>query len=200
MNACDSGREGELIFRLVYHQSGCKKPFLRLWISSMEDSAIREGFAQMKSGKEYDALYEAALCRERADWIVGMNATRLFSCLYGQTLNVGRVMTPTLAMVVMRDAAIQGFREEPFYTVHISADGITAASARFKEKIDAEKLLHACRESGTVVIQKVEQSLVTVLSVEVKSQSVRRDGFAAIRAVIFPCGKIITTSKSSENS
>lgn len=157
VNACDSGREGELIFRLVYHQSGCKKPFLRLWISSMEDSAIREGFAQMKSGKEYDALYEAALCRERADWIVGMNATRLFSCLYGQTLNVGRVMTPTLAMVVMRDAAIQGFREEPFYTVHISADGITAASARFKEKMDAEKLLHACRESGTVVIQKVEQ-------------------------------------------
>lgn len=157
VNACDSGREGELIFRLVYHQSGCKKPFLRLWISSMEDSAIREGFAHMKSGTEYDALYEAALCRERADWIVGMNATRLFSCLYGQTLNVGRVMTPTLAMVVMRDAAIQGFREEPFYTVHISADGITAASARFKEKIDAEKLLHACRESGTVVIQKVEQ-------------------------------------------
>lgn len=157
VNACDSGREGELIFRLVYQQSGCKKPFLRLWISSMEDSAIREGFAHMKSGTEYDALYEAALCRERADWIVGMNATRLFSCLYGQTLNVGRVMTPTLAMVVMRDAAIQGFREEPFYTVHISADGITATSARFKEKMDAEKLVHACRDSGTVVIQKVEQ-------------------------------------------
>lgn len=157
VNACDSGREGELIFRLVYHQSGCKKPFLRLWISSMEDSAIREGFAQMKSGKEYDALYEAALCRERADWIVGMNATRLFSCLYGQTLNVGRVMTPTLAMVVMRDAAIQGFREESFYTVHISANGITATSARFKEKMDAEKQVHACRDSGTVVIQKVEQ-------------------------------------------
>lgn len=157
VNACDSGREGELIFRLVYHQSGCKKPFLRLWISSMEDSAIREGFAHMKSGTEYDALYEAALCRERADWIVGMNATRLFSCLYGQTLNVGRVMTPTLAMVVMRDAAIQGFREEPFYTVQISADGITAASARFKEKMDAEKLVRICRDSGTVMIQKVEQ-------------------------------------------
>lgn len=157
VNACDSGREGELIFRLVYHQSGCKKPFLRLWISSMEDSAIREGFAHMKSGTEYDALYEAALCRERADWIVGMNATRLFSCLYGQTLNVGRVMTPTLAMVVMRDAAIQGFREEPFCTVQISADGITAASARFKEKMDAEKLVRICRDSGTVMIQKVEQ-------------------------------------------
>ncbi|MDD6964798.1 MAG: toprim domain-containing protein, partial [Firmicutes bacterium] len=83
VNACDSGREGELIFRLVYHQCGCKKPFQRLWISSMEDSAIREGFAHLKTGKEYDALYEAALCRERADWIVGMNATRLFSCLYG---------------------------------------------------------------------------------------------------------------------
>lgn len=157
VNACDSGREGELIFRLVYHQSGCKKPFLRLWISSMEDSAIREGFAHMKSGTEYDALYEAALCRERADWIVGMNATRLFSCLYGQTLNVGRVMTPTLAMVVMRDAAIQGFREEPFYTVQIRADGITAVSARFKEKMDAEKLVRACRDSGTVLIRKVEQ-------------------------------------------
>lgn len=157
VNACDSGREGELIFRLVYHQSGCKKPFLRLWISSMEDSAIREGFAHMKSGTEYDALYEAALCRERADWIVGMNATRLFSCLYGQTLNVGRVMTPTLAMVVMRDATIQGFREEPFYTVQIRADGITAISARFKEKMDAEKLVRACRDSGTVLIRKVEQ-------------------------------------------
>lgn len=157
VNACDSGREGELIFRLVYHQSGCKKPFLRLWISSMEDSAIREGFAHMKTGTEYDALYEAALCRERADWIVGMNATRLFSCLYGQTLNVGRVMTPTLAMVVMRDAAIQGFREEPFYTVQISTDGITAASARFKEKMDAEKLVRACMDSGKVMIQKVEQ-------------------------------------------
>ena len=105
--ATDAGRKGELIFRLVYHQCGCKKPVERLWISSMEDSAIREGFQKLRPGTEYDALYEAALCRERADWIVGINATRLFSCLYGQTLNVGRVMTPTLAMVVMRDAAIQ---------------------------------------------------------------------------------------------
>lgn len=96
--ATDAGREGELIFRLVYHKAGCRKPFERLWISSMEDVAIKEGFENLRSGTEYDALYEAALCRERADWIVGINATRLFSTLYGQTLNVGRVMTPTLAM------------------------------------------------------------------------------------------------------
>ena len=110
--ATDAGREGELIFRLVYQQAGCRKPFERLWISSMEDSAIREGFEQLKPSTEYDALYEAALCRERADWLVGINATRLFSTLYGQTLNVGRVMTPTLAMVVMREAAISAFRPE----------------------------------------------------------------------------------------
>ena len=104
--ATDAGREGELIFRLMYHKAGCRKPFERLWISSMEDVAIKEGFENLRSGTEYDALYEAALCRERADWIVGLNATRLFSTLYGQTLNVGRVMTPTLAMVVMRESAM----------------------------------------------------------------------------------------------
>ena len=100
--ATDAGREGELIFRLVYHQCGYKKPFERLWISSMEDSAIKKGFENLEPSTKYDSLYEAALCRERADWIVGINATRLFSCLYNQTLNVGRVMTPTLAMAVMR--------------------------------------------------------------------------------------------------
>ena len=114
--ATDAGREGELIFRLVYHQCKCRKPFERLWISSMEDEAIRQGFASLKPGKEYDALYKAALCRERADWIVGINATRLFSCLYEITLNVGRVMTPTLGMVVMREAAISAFVPKPFYT------------------------------------------------------------------------------------
>ena len=128
--ATDAGREGELIFRLVYQQAGCRKPFERLWISSMEDSAIREGFEQLKPSTEYDALYEAALCRERADWLVGINATRLFSTLYGQTLNVGRVMTPTLAMVVMREAAISAFRPEPFY---LRADNIEAFS---KERND----------------------------------------------------------------
>ena len=101
--ATDSGREGELIFRLVYDQAKCKKPFERLWISSMEDQAISDGFSNLQNGKKYDDLYRAALCRERADWSVGMNATRLFSTLYGQTLNVGRVMTPTLAMIVQRD-------------------------------------------------------------------------------------------------
>ena len=135
--ATDAGREGELIFRLVYHQCGCKKPVERLWISSMEDSAIREGFQKLRPGTEYDALYEAALCRERADWIVGINATRLFSCLYGQTLNVGRVMTPTLAMVVMRDAAIRAFKPEPFYSAELKFRDFQAGGERMKEKVSA---------------------------------------------------------------
>lgn len=154
--ATDAGREGELIFRLVYHQCRCKKPFERLWISSMEDAAIREGFAKLKPGTEYDALYEAALCRERADWIVGMNATRLFSCLYGQTLAVGRVMTPTLAMVVMRDAQIAAFKPEPFWTVQLKTRDIDAASRRFSTKSDAEELLRSCQEHGEAVIESVE--------------------------------------------
>ena len=142
--ATDAGREGELIFRLVYHKAGCRKPFERLWISSMEDAAIKEGFENLKPGTEYDALYEAALCRERADWIVGINATRLFSTLYGQTLNVGRVMTPTLAMAVMREAAISAFKSEPFYTVQLAVDGFTASSERFKKQSEAEALRTAC--------------------------------------------------------
>jgi len=153
----DSGREGELIYRLVYHMCGCKKPFHRLWISSMEDSAIRDGFANLRPSSEYDSLYEAALCRERADWIVGMNATRLFSCLYGQTLAVGRVMTPTLAMVVMRDAAIAAFKPEPFYTVQIKMDGVTAGSRKFKDKGEAETLLTKCRADGRANVQKIDR-------------------------------------------
>ncbi|MDO4647893.1 MAG: DNA topoisomerase 3 [Eubacteriales bacterium] len=155
--ATDAGREGELIFRLVYHQVESRKPFERLWISSMEDEAIREGFAHLKSGTEYDALYEAALCRERADWMVGINATRLFSCLYGQTLNVGRVMTPTLAMVVMRDAAIRGFKPEPFYTVKLQLDGFQTGGERMKEKQEAEKVADTCRNVGSAKITGVEQ-------------------------------------------
>ena len=154
--ATDAGREGELIFRLVYNQCRCKKPFERLWISSMEDAAIREGFGKLKPGTEYDALYEAALCRERADWIVGMNATRLFSCLYGQTLAVGRVMTPTLAMVVMRDAQIAAFQPEPFWTVQITAGGITASSPRFQKKDAAENLAALCREEKKAMVRTVE--------------------------------------------
>ena len=153
----DSGREGELIYRLVYHKCGCRKPFRRLWISSMEDAAIREGFADLRPSNEYDNLYKAALCRERADWIVGMNATRLFSCLYGQTLAVGRVMTPTLAMVVMRDAAIDAFKSEPFYTVRITIGGVVAESERFSDKAEAAKLLESCNHAGRAVVQKTER-------------------------------------------
>lgn len=151
--ATDAGREGELIFRLVYHKAGCRKPFERLWISSMEDVAIKKGFENLRSGTEYDALYEAALCRERADWIVGINATRLFSTLYEQTLNVGRVMTPTLAMAVMRETAISAFKPEPFYTVQIGLNGFTAASERFKTKAAAEAVKQSC---SVAIVQKAE--------------------------------------------
>lgn len=154
--ATDAEREGELIFRLVYNQCRCTKLIERLWISSMEDTAIREGFAHLKPGTEYDLLYEAALCRERADWIVGMNATRLFSCLYGQTLAVGRVMTPTLAMVVMRDAQISAFRPEPFYTVQLTADGITAVSRRYQDKKEAQELLARCWSENRAMVSTVE--------------------------------------------
>ena len=157
VEATDAGREGELIFRLVYHQCKCKKPFERLWISSMEDAAIREGFASLRPGTEYDALYEAALCRERADWIVGINATRLFSCKYGPTLNVGRVMTPTLAMVCGREAAISGFQSEPFYTVQLVPEGFAANGERMKEKTEAEKVAEECRMAGTATVVKAER-------------------------------------------
>ena len=154
----DSGREGELIFRLVYQQASCKKPFSRLWLSSMEETAIREGFAHLKPSTEYDALYNAALCRERADWMVGINASRLFSCLYGQPLAVGRVMTPVLAMTVVREAAIAAFVPEKFYTVALTlADGGTASSKRFAQKVDAELLLSKCRKEGRVTVQKMER-------------------------------------------
>ena len=154
----DAGREGELIFRLVYQQAGCKKPFSRLWLSSMEETAIREGFQKLKPSTEYDALYNAALCRERADWMVGINASRLFSCLYGQPLAVGRVMTPVLAMTVVREAAIAAFTPEKFYTVALTlADGGTASSKRFAQKADAELLLSKCRKEGRVTVQKMER-------------------------------------------
>ncbi|RAW51132.1 DNA topoisomerase [Faecalibacterium prausnitzii] len=154
----DSGREGELIFRLVYQQAGCKKPFSRLWLSSMEENAIREGFARLKPSTEYDALYNAALCRERADWMVGINASRLFSCLYGQPLAVGRVMTSVLAMTVVREAAIAAFVPEKFYTVALTlADGGIASSKRFAQKADAELLLSKCRKEERFTVQKMER-------------------------------------------
>ena len=156
--ATDAGREGELIFRLVYQQAGCKKPFSRLWLSSMEENAIREGFAHLKPSTEYDALYNAALCRERADWMVGINASRLFSCLYGQPLAVGRVMTPVLAMTVVREAAIAAFVPEKFYTVALTlADDGSASSKRFAQKMDAERLLSKCRKEERVTVQKMKR-------------------------------------------
>ena len=155
--ATDAGREGELIFRLVYHQCGCRKPVSRLWISSMEDAAIRAGFENLKPSTEYDSLYKAALCRERADWLVGINATRLFSCLHGVTLNVGRVMTLTLAMTVEREAAIEAFHPEPFYTILLKMEDCMASSERFKDKSQAEELLAECRKSSRVLVQKSER-------------------------------------------
>ena len=156
VNSCDAGREGELIFRLVYEQAGCRKPVSRLWLSSMEDNAIREGFANLKPSTEYDALYQAALCRERADWMVGINCSRLFSCLYGRPLAVGRVMTPTLAMTVEREAAIAAFVPEKFYTVALElTSGFVALSRRISEKADAEKLLAECRKEMVSTIQKI---------------------------------------------
>ena len=150
VNACDAGREGELIFRFVYHQAGCKKPFTRLWISSMENEAIRSGFDNLKDGREYDALYHSALCRAKADWLIGINATRLFSCLYGKTLNVGRVQTPTLKMLVDRDAAIMNFKKEKYYHVCLMLSGAEAASAKIRAADEASELKAACEASAAV--------------------------------------------------
>ena len=156
-NACDAGREGELIFRLVYDEGKCNKPMKRLWISSMEDEAIRDGFAHLKDGEDYDRLYEAALCRERADWIVGINATRLFSSLYGQTLNVGRVMTPTLALTVAREAEIRAFKPEDFYTVILRTEIGDLGSKRFSDREEAKTLLTKCMLAGKAKITKAEK-------------------------------------------
>lgn len=161
VEATDAGREGELIFRLVYKQAGCKKPFERLWISSMEDKAIRDGFANLKPSVDYDDLYEAALCRERADWLVGINATRFFSTVYGQTLNVGRVMTPTLAMIVEREAEIKGFKPESFYTVQMMVSGVVVTSERFKTKREAEELVEKINAADKAKISKMETTTKT---------------------------------------
>ena len=144
VNGCDAGREGELIFRLVYMQAGCDKPFSRLWISSMEDSAIREGMANLKTRSEFDNLYYSALCRMWADWIVGINATRLFSLLYRKTLNIGRVQTPTLAMLTERHNQIAFFKEEKFYKVNIHIGGVTASTERIKDETTANNILSSC--------------------------------------------------------
>ncbi len=156
--ATDAGREGELIFRLVYHQAGCSKPMKRLWISSMEESAIREGFASLKPGSDYEHLYESALCRQRADWLVGLNGTRLFTVLYGgKVLKVGRVQTPTLAMLVEREAQIRNFKKEQYYMAHILMDGIDAVTERIDDKAQAESIAAACESKAAAVVSVTKE-------------------------------------------
>jgi len=151
INACDAGREGESIFRTVYNLVGCHKPMKRLWISSMEDSAIIDGFNNLRDGKEYDNLYASAVCRSKADWLVGINATRLFSVLYHRTLNVGRVVSPTLAMIVQRESEISAFEPVPFYTVSAEFENFTAVSEKYSDKAEAEKVRENCTGQQTVV-------------------------------------------------
>ncbi len=157
VNACDAGREGELIFRFVYEVAGCNKPMRRLWISSMEDSAIKAGFADLKDGRDYDALYASALCRAKADWIIGINATRLFSCLYNKTLNVGRVQTPTLKMLVDRGEAISHFKKEKYYHVRLGFSGAEAASERISDKKKADGLKAACEAAQAVCVSLTKE-------------------------------------------
>ena len=152
VNACDAGREGELIFRLVYEVAGCSKPFSRLWISSMEDAAIREGFAGLRPGKDYDSLYQSALCRQKADWLVGINASRLFSVLYHRTLNIGRVQTPTLAMLADRDSKIVLFRKEKYHHVRLALEGVEAVSEKIPAMEDAQTIRGACDGQRAVCV------------------------------------------------
>lgn len=152
INACDAGREGELIFRFVMEKAGCKKPVKRLWISSMEESAIRKGFESLKDGADYDSLYQSALCRAKADWLVGINATRLFSLLYNRTLNVGRVQSPTLKMLADRSEAITNFKKEKYYHVRLTLDGAEAVSEKFSDKETAEKIATSCKGKSAVCI------------------------------------------------
>ena len=161
VNACDAGREGELIFRFVYDVAGCKKPMRRLWISSMEDDAIRRGFAELRTGNEYDPLYASALCRAKADWLIGINATRLFSVLYNHTLNVGRVQTPTLKMLVDRDAAISTFKKETYYHVRLSLSGGDATSERLSDRAEADRLKAACEATRAICTSLVKKKKTT---------------------------------------
>ena len=156
INACDAGREGESIFRLVYNQVNCKKKMKRLWISSMEDSAIKEGFDNLTDGKDYDNLFESAQARAIADWLVGMNISRLYSCLYQQNYSVGRVQTPTLAMIVKRDDEIANFEKEKYYTVELSMDGFTLSTDRIDDEVAAEQLISLVGDKIEItdVIQK----------------------------------------------
>ena len=155
INACDAGREGELIFRLVYEQSGCKKSIKRLWISSMEDVAIKEGFKKLKEGKEYEALYQSALARSKADWIVGMNMSRLYSLIYNQNYSVGRVQTPTLAMIVKRDDEITAFKKEKYYIGELYFTGFTLSTDRIDSLEIVEDLVNVV--GNKIVVRNVEK-------------------------------------------
>ena len=155
VNACDAGREGELIFRLVYEAAGCTKPFSRLWISSMEDAAIRDGFSDLRPGRDYDSLYQSALCRQKADWLIGINASRLFSVLYHRTLNVGRVQTPTLAMLADRDSKIVLFRKEKYHHVRLALEGAEAVSEKIPAMEDAQAIRDACDGQRAVCVSLV---------------------------------------------
>ena len=157
VNACDAGREGELIFRFVYDVAQCNKPMRRLWISSMEDAAIKAGFADLKDGRDYDALYASALCRAKADWIIGINATRLFSCLYDKTLNVGRVQTPTLKMLVDRGEAISHFKKEKYYHVRLDLSGAEAVNERISDREKADALKAACEAETAVCVSLTKE-------------------------------------------
>ena len=156
INACDAGREGEAIFRLVYNEAHCKKKMKRLWISSMEDSAIKEGFDNLKDGKDYDALFESALSRAIADWLIGMNISRLYSCLYNQNYSIGRVQTPILSMIVDRDDEIANFKKEKYYTVELSTNGFILSTDRIDDEIAAEQLINLVGDKIEItdVIQK----------------------------------------------
>ena len=145
VNACDAGREGELIFRLVYEMAECRKPIQRIWISSMENCAIREGFSDLRPGADYEPLYQSALCRQKADWLVGINATRLFSVLYHRTLNVGRVQTPTLAMLVERERKISHFKKEKYYVLRLEMNGTEAVSEKLNDSTEVERAAAACK-------------------------------------------------------
>ena len=184
VNACDAGREGELIFRTVYHLAGCTKPVQRLWISSMEDGAIREGFANLRPGGDYDGLHQAALCRSKADWLVGINATRLFSLLYGRTLHVGRVISPTLALIVQREAEISAFEPVPFYTVELDCGGMTAAGERLSDPAEANAIAAACRDSPAAVRtverqEKTEKALALCDLTTLQREANRALGYTA---------------------
>lgn len=156
--ATDAGREGELIFRLTYNMAGCRKPMKRLWISSMEESAIRDGFHNLRPGSDYDNLYKSALCRQEADWLVGINGTRLFTVLYGgKALKVGRVQTPTLAMLVDRESKIMNFKKEAYYMAHIMENGLDAVSEHISDKTEAERIAGACENRQALVTSVIKE-------------------------------------------